>query len=499
MSRAKLLMVQGTASSVGKSVLVTALCRVFAQEGIRVAPFKAQNMSLNAAVTKDGREIGRAQAAQAEAAGVDPTGDMNPILLKPEGNGRCQVIVQGRMWAEAPALGAPDYAAVLWPYVVESLERLRKEYELVVIEGAGSPAEVNLRATDLANMRVAREFGAPVILVGDIDRGGVLAHIVGTLELLLPEERALVRGLLINRFRGDLGLLAPGLSFLEQRTGKPVLGVVPYLEDLRVAPEDSVELERRPRAKTGPALDVAVVRLPKVSNFDEFDALEAEPNVQLRFVSTPQELRSAEVIILPGSKATCPDLRWLHESGMAATIRRRAAEGAYVIGICGGFQMLGEYVFDPDRVESELPAERGLGLLPLVTAMASEKVTRRVEGIVRGGRGILGAAEGYEFQGYEIHVGQTKFRRDVDRPLLLRDGAAWRPDGALDATGRVFGSYVHGLFENDGLRHGVLRAVRAEVSGWVPFRRDSEYDRLAEAVRRSVDLEQIKRIAGVGR
>ncbi len=505
MKKARLLMVQGTASSVGKSVIVTALCRIFAQDGVRVAPFKAQNMSLNAAVTPDGCEIGRAQAAQAEAAGLAPTADMNPILLKPEGGRRCQVVVQGRMWRDAPPLGSPDYARVLWPYVVESLERLRSDFELVVIEGAGSPAEVNLRDTDLANMRVAREFSAPVILVGDIDRGGVLAHLVGTLQLLLPEERALVRGLLINRFRGDLGLLAPGLEFLEQYTGKPVLGVVPFLDHLRVAPEDSVELERRPRPRQAAGVDVAVIRLPRISNFDEFDALEAEPDVRLRFVAARDELGDPDLIILPGSKATCPDLRFLHETGLAEAIRRLVAEGACLAGICGGFQMLGTRVCDPERVESELPAEEGLGFFPMVTVMSPEKVTRRVEGRVHTARGLLAHAGGLAFHGYEIHVGRTDLAEGVDRPLLIAAGDGERAEGALDPSGRVFGCYVHGLFENDAFRHAVLRAVRelrrptARDAAFAPFSRESEYDRLADAVRASVDLERIRQIAGVGR
>mgnify|MGYP001287999758 CR=1 FL=1 len=503
MMKAKLLMVQGTASSVGKSVIVTALCRIFAAEGVRVSPFKAQNMSLNAAVTPDGAEIGRAQAAQAEAAGLVPTADMNPILLKPEGNGRCQVIVQGRMWREAPPLGSPDYAKVLWPFVVESLERLRSQFELIVIEGAGSPAEVNLRETDLANMRVAREFSAPVILVGDIDRGGVLAHLVGTLQLLLPEERALVRGLLINRFRGDLGLLAPGLEFLEQYTGKPVLGVVPYLDHLRVAPEDSVELERRLRPRAGASVEVAVVRLPRISNFDEFDPLEAEPDVRLRFVRSAAELGEPDLVILPGSKATCPDLRFLRESGLADAIRRLVSQGSCLIGICGGFQMLGTRVCDPERMESELPAEEGLGFFPMVTVMVGEKVTRLVEGTVRGGRGILAHAAGVAVRGYEIHVGRTDLAPSVERPLLIR-GEEPRLEGALDASGRVFGCYVHGLFENDDFRHAVLRAVReprqrAGAETFTSFSREAEYDRLAEAVRASVDLARIRQIAGLAR
>src|SRR3712207_4902676 len=337
--QARVLMVQGSASSVGKSLLVAGLCRLFRQDGVRVAPFKAQNMSNNAAVTPEGGEIGRAQAAQAEAAGVAPAADMNPILLKPEADRRSQVVLRGR---PAFTLHAGEFLTrklELWPYVTESLDRLRAAYDLVLIEGAGSPAEINLRPGDIVNMRVARYADAPVLLAGDIDRGGVFAHLYGTLALLEPEERALVRGFVINKFRGDVSLLADGLRMIEDRTGVPVLGVVPYVKDLRIADEDAASLEQPRRTGSG-AVDVAVVKLPHIANFDDIDPLEHEPDVRVRYVERGGELGLPDLVVLPGTKTTVPDLCWLHERELASAIAAHAARGGAVVGLCGGYQML---------------------------------------------------------------------------------------------------------------------------------------------------------------
>lgn len=496
-------MVQGTASSAGKSLLVTALCRILRQDGWAVAPFKAQNMSLNAAVTPDGGEIGRAQAVQAEAAGIEPTVDMNPLLLKPEAERRSQLIVRGRV---AGAFGVRDYyrrKPELWPVVAASLAALRARFDVVVIEGAGSPAEPNLKAGDLANMRVAREAGAPVLLVGDIDRGGVFAALVGTLALLEDEERALVRAFVINKFRGDPSLLTPALTFLTGRTGVPVAGVVPYLPGLRIAAEDSVELGAGPTPAGAVVLDVAVARLPRIANFDDFDPLDAEPGVRVRYVAGPDELGAPDLIVLPGSKSTAADLAWLRASGLAAAIVARARAGGAVLGICGGYQMLGRALRDPLRVESAAAETAGLALLPATTTFAAEKATHRVTARVTGDRGLLAGAAGLAIAGYEIHMGQTAHEGSPVVELRSRSGRETRAaDGAMDPTGWICGTYLHGLFHNEALRRRILANLAARKGLVLPeagrgWDREAEYDRLAGAVRASLDLALVYRLIGV--
>jgi adenosylcobyric acid synthase len=405
---AKVLMVQGTSSSVGKSLLVAGLCRLLSQDGYRVAPFKAQNMALNAAVTEEGLEIGRATAVQAEAAGVEPSVDMNPILLKPEGDSRSQIVLMGRPLESLPAHAYYERKQEFWAAVSSALDRLREKYDIVVIEGAGSPAEINLRAGDLVNMRVALHAQAPVLLVGDIDRGGVFASLLGTLMLLTPEERALVKGLVINKFRGDVSLLGSGLQMLEERAGVPVLGVVPYLRDLLISEEDSAGLE----ATSGGSglLDVAVIRTPRISNFDDFDLLAAEPAVSLRYVTDPMKLGRPDLVILPGSKGTVSDLRFLRETGLASAITALARTGTAILGICGGYQMMGEKILDPDGVESTVVETEGLGLLPAITTFAGEKRTVRVRATVNAGSGPFASAAGEEISAYEIHMGTTVHR-----------------------------------------------------------------------------------------
>ena len=498
---ARVLMVQGTASSVGKSLLVAGLCRLFRQDGVRVAPFKAQNMSNNAAVTPDGGEIGRAQAVQAEAAGLAPTVDMNPILLKPEADNRSQVVLRGR---PAFTLRSGEFLTrklVLWPEVTASLDRLRADHDLVLIEGAGSPAEINLRAGDIVNMRVARYAQAPVLLVGDIDRGGVFAHLYGTVALLEPEERALVRGFVINKFRGDAALLDPGPRMIEERTGVPVLAVVPYLRDLRVADEDAVALEGR-TASGGSALDVAVIKLPHIANFDDIDPLEREPDVCVRYVSSEQELGTPDLVILPGTKTTIPDLIWLHERGIAGALRRHAAGGGPVLGLCGGYQMLGQVVSDPACVESEGGSAEGLGLLLLETELTGEKITHLVSGEVTPGPGLLHGEDTVPLAGYEIHMGRTNARAPGPVQLSARSG---RPcdlvDGAVSEDGWVLGTYVHGFLENDELRARLLGNLAARrdltFTPAPPSSREEEYDRLADALRSAFDVSTLYRIAGL--
>lgn len=500
--RGRVLMVQGTASSVGKSLLVAGLCRLFRQEGVRVAPFKAQNMSNNAAVTFDGLEIGRAQAVQAEAAGIEPTVEMNPILLKPESDRRSQVVLRGRPHA---ALHARDFLSrkeALWPAVTESLDVLRDAYDLVVIEGAGSPAEINLRAGDIVNMRVALHAQAPVLLAGDIDRGGVFAHLYGTLALLEPEERALVQALVINKFRGDLSLLTPGLRMIEERAGLPVLGVVPFLRDLRIADEDAVALDA-PREAGAGALDVAVVHLPHIANFDDCDPLMRESDIRLRYITSVEALGAPDLIVIPGTKSTIADLEWMRRRGLAAAIQAHAAAGGAVIGLCGGYQMLGETLADPAAVESRTPFTEGLGLLPVITVFQDEKATDRVTGeIDYDGPGLLAGTGGLCVRGYEIHMGRS--RALVDGPLRLqtRSGKACATaDGAVNRSGWVVGFYLHGLFENDALRAHMLANIAARrglaFTPAVPLEREAEYDRLAAALRDSFDMALLHRITGL--
>ena len=503
------IMVQGTMSHVGKTVLVAALCRLFAQDGVHVAPFKAQNMSLNSYVTPQGGEIGRAQAMQAEAAGIEPTVQMNPILLKPESDHRSQVVVLGKPKMRTSARDYYRRKTELWPVVAEALDDLRREYELVVVEGAGSPAEINLMAQDIVNMRVARHAEAPVVLVGDIDRGGVFASLVGTLSLLEAPDRALVGALVINKFRGDRSILDPGLRFLEEHTGVPVAGVLPYVGDLGIAEEDSLGLERADEPlPTDTVLDIAVIRLPHIANFDDFDPLRREPGVLLRYVSALPELGTPDLIILPGTKTTMADLSWLRERGLDRAVIDGQARGTPVFGVCGGYQMLGEAILDPDRVESDQGHAQGLGLLPVTTVFSATKATHRVNAVVAtAGSGLLQECGGQRLQGYEIHMGRTTgsgvaspFRiversgQAVDQP----DGA----DGAMDARGRVLGTYMHGLFRNDGFRRAVLRRLAQWKGVTLPEATGDDasglgYDGLAALVREHLDMPLIYRLAGL--
>jgi adenosylcobyric acid synthase len=493
-------MVQGTASGVGKSLIAAALCRIFARAGYRVAPFKSQNMALNAAVALEGGEIGRAQASQAAAAGVEPSVAMNPILLKPEGADRSQLVVLGRAVGSITWREYTERQADLLPVVAESLAGLRCGFDLVIVEGAGSPAEINLRDSDIVNMTIARMVDAPVLLVGDIDRGGVFAALLGTLDLLEPRDRARVAGLLVNRFRGDPTILAPGLAELAARSGVPVLGVIPRLEPGLVAAEDSLDLDDAEHWGAGGALEIAVVRLPLIANFDDFEPLAAEPGVRVRFARRPEDLR-ADLIVLPGSKGTVADLAWVESSGVGDAIRAAAADGRPVVGICGGYQMLGQAIHDPD-VESMRATTRGLGLLPVVTTFAPAKTTVRARGRVTAGAGLLAGAAGAEVTGYEIHAGRTRAGAAAPFTIVERGGAAVsEPDGAVDATGTVLGTYLHGLFANDGVRAALLRALAARKGiaadpRWGAPRAD-RYERLADDVARAIDLPAVAELVGL--
>jgi adenosylcobyric acid synthase len=503
MKKAKVIMVQGTASSVGKSVIVAALCRIFHQDGRRVAPFKAQNMALNSFITADGGEIGRAQVVQAEAADIAPTVDMNPVLLKPTSDSGCQVIVLGKVARNISARDYYQYTPSLLETVTAALERLRAEYDVVVIEGAGSPAEINLKDGEIVNMRLAKIAGAPVLLAGDIDRGGVFASLVGTLELLDETERCYIKGFVINKFRGDVSLLQPALDFLEKRTGRPVLGVIPYFRDIRIAQEDSVYLDERPPGAPGD-LQIAVIRLPHISNYDDFDPLEEE-GANVTYVNQRFELGSPHLIIIPGTKSTVADLAYLRHSGLADSILAKARAGTPVVGICGGYQMLGQQILDTQGVESPEGEVAGLGLLPVVTEFAPEKSTRQVTATVLDDRGLLAGAAGMEISGYEIHMGQT--RGEEGAPAFRITGTPQGPadytDGVLDGRGMVMGTYLHGLFYNDAFRQAFLNNLRrlwglAENGGGVTVSRDREYNKLADLVRGRLDMAEVYRIVEAG-
>ncbi len=501
---ARVIMVQGTASSAGKSILVTALCRIFRQDGYRVAPFKAQNMALNSYVSADGGELGRSQAVQAEAAGAEMTVHMNPILLKPETDARCQVVLLGRPFKTLSAGEYYDFKDQLWPVVQGSLARLRSQYDVVVIEGAGSPAEVNLKDNDIVNMRVARAVDAPVLLVADIDRGGVFASLVGTLDLLEPAERLLVKALVVNKFRGDVELLKPGLDFLRERTGVPVAGVIPYVRDLGVADEDSVSLESSEWKGALPAkVAIGLVRLPHIANFDDFDPLRAEPEVELRLVERPAQLAGVDLIILPGSKTTVGDLQHLRRSGLGAAVVAANQRGVPVLGICGGYQMLGRRLLDPLGIESADPVSDGLDLLPVDTTFAPAKATQRVKARVLASPGFFSLAEGAAVEGYEIHMGQSLV--DGRAALLVSECGGVEvsaEDGAVSVDGLVAGTYVHGLFDRPGLRRRLL-AWLAERKGErlgesaPAFDRQRAYDRLADVVRVSLDMRLIYGLVGL--
>jgi len=497
---AKTLMIQGTASTVGKSVLVTALCRIFKQDGLHVAPFKAQNMALNSFVTREGGEIGRAQAVQAEAAGLEPSVDMNPVLLKPEADARSQVIVRGKVAKTISAGEYYDYTPYLLETVESSLNRLCSAHEVVVIEGAGSPAEINLKEREIVNMRVARMAGAPVLLVGDIDRGGVFASLVGTLELMDEDERHYVKGLIINKFRGDIKLLEPGLEMLQKRTSKPVLGVVPYFRDIFIAQEDSVYLDERAESPSTADLDVAIMRLSHISNYDDFDPLEEE-GCQVRYVAGLSEMGSPDLIIIPGTKITIRDLQWLWRSGLAENIIQQAGNGTPVIGICGGYQMLGRSIHDPKGAESGGGAALGLGLLDMVTTFAPEKSTTQVRGRVTADVGILEGMKGQELVGYEIHMGQSASGNDAGAFDIYEtpEGGANYVDGAVNGQGTVLGSYMHGLFHNHSFRQTLLNNLRRRrglPERWGPLvvDREQHYDRLADLVRQSLDMAAVYKI-----
>ena len=500
--KARALAVLGTGSDVGKSLITAGLCRLFLRAGVRVAPFKAQNMSNNSYVTPDGREIGRAQALQAQACGLAPDADMNPILMKPESDRSAQIVVQGKVWGKAEARTYFQRRAELAERVRESYERLASRYDLIVIEGAGSAAEMNLRDRDLANWSAVEMADARVVLVADIDRGGVFAQVIGTLDLLAPHERVRVIGIMINKFRGDATLFDDGVQFIEQRTGLPVLGVVPMLRDLVLDQEDAVDIERSRHASfADDRVNIAVTLLPRMSNFTDFNQLMAEPDVVVRYVASSADLAGADVIVIPGSKNTIDDLRYLRRSGMAESISRHAALGAEVIGICGGYQMLGQTIVDPDTVEAG-GEEQGLGLLDVATRLSLTKTTQVVEAVSLDVEPIRRLTS----RGYFIHMGETS--RLTGRPCfhvhpvsdVVGDSASGGRDsldGAVSDTGSIWGTYVHGVFDFPEFRRAWINRVRSRkelqplpdsISQGISRSLDSQLDRWADHLQRHVNM-----------
>lgn len=491
---AKSLMIQGTMSNVGKSILTAGLCRVFWQDGYRVAPFKSQNMALNSFITKEGLEMGRAQVVQAEACGIEPSVLMNPILLKPVTDMGSQVILNGKVMGNKKASEYFAMKQTLIPDIMRSFQTLSQQNDIIVIEGAGSPAEINLKKDDIVNMGMAKMAKAPVLLVGDIDRGGVFAQLAGTLMLLEEEEQNMVKATVINKFRGDREILRPGLSMLEEITGKPVAGVLPYL-NLDIEDEDSLS-ERLNRKKGWGGIDIAVIRLPKMSNFTDFTALDAMEACNVRYVETVRDLGWPDLVILPGTKNTIADLKWLRQNGLEASIKGLAAAGTTVFGVCGGYQMLGKRISDPEGVEGG-GTITGIGLLPIQTEFTMEKHRTRVRGEVCLSGGTLDCLSGALVEGYEIHMGETSLSESA-KPLVQLDNG--QLDGCVSEN--VYGSYLHGFFDSAECRTALLRGLTGNSANGKAFDYESykqkQYDLLADAVRANLDMEFIYRILEAG-
>ena len=489
---AKAIMVQGTMSNAGKSLLAAGLCRIFKQDGYRVAPFKSQNMALNSFITEEGLEMGRAQVMQAEAAGIKPSVLMNPILLKPTNDVGSQVIVNGEVLGTMSARDYFKYKKTLVPDVMKAYNALAAENDIIVIEGAGSPAEINLKDEDIVNMGMAKMAKAPVLLVGDIDRGGVFAQLIGTVELLEDDEKAMVKGLIINKFRGDKTILDPGVVMLEERSGIPVVGVAPYL-DIQVEDEDSLT-ERFDRKQEAGVIDIAVVRTPRISNFTDFNPFESIPGVSLRYVKHPRDLHSPDMIILPGTKNTMGDLIWMRESGMEAAVLKEASRGKLIFGVCGGYQMLGEQLCDPAGEESGTPCTlRGLGLLPTTTVFGTEKHLTQTAACV-----TTEPFAGAKLTGYEIHAGRTEVRGSAF--CILADGT---PEGCVQDG--VFGTYLHGLFDTGELTEKLTaflckrKGIDPAGAELIPMEqyRQQQFDLLADGVRAALDMPAIYAAMGM--
>ena len=501
---AKVIMIQGTMSNAGKSLVTAGLCRVFKQDGYKVAPFKSQNMALNSFITKEGLEMGRAQVMQAEACGIEPSVNMNPILLKPTNDVGSQVIVNGEVLGNMSARDYYKKKTELIPHIMEAYNNLAKEYDIIVMEGAGSPAEINLKENDIVNMGMAKLVNSPVLLVGDIDRGGVFASIAGTLMLLEEDERKMIKGTIINKFRGDVNILKPGLDMIEEITKTPVVGVVPYME-LDIDDEDSLS-ERFNNKGTVDLIDIAVIRLPRISNFTDFNTFEYIPGVSLRYVKSVRELKDPDMIILPGTKNTMEDLKWLRESGLETQILKQAAKGKVIFGICGGYQMLGMELSDPFNVESG-GTMAGMGLLPTKTVFEKEKVRTRVSGNFNEVSGILAELSYVEFEGYEIHIGQTTYDFNEEELTTIDNVNGEdiiKNDGLYKDN--VYGSYIHGIFDKEEVSKAIVESLcihkgidYSSISTVdIEKYKEEQYDKLAEGIRNSLDMKAIYKILESG-
>jgi adenosylcobyric acid synthase len=500
----KSLMIQGTGSYVGKSLIVAGLCRIFKKDGFNVVPFKAQNMSLNSFVTREGGEMGRAQVVQAEAAGIEPHVDMNPILIKPNTDIGAQIIIHGKVYRNMSATQYHQYKKRALRAVKESFYRLKERYELMVIEGAGSPAEINLRKNDIVNMGMAEIADCPVILVGDIDKGGVFASLIGTLELLSKEEKKRIKGFIINKFRGDIRLLEPGLDFLEKKTGLPVIGVIPYFKDLYLQEEDGVSVEKVGLSPKKGDIKIAVLFLPHISNFTDFDALEKEPEVEFRYIRPGSPIPASDLIIIPGSKNTIADLAYLRKSKYDKAILEHRQRGGFVIGICGGYQMLGQLISDPFKVETNRKSIAGLGLLDVETTIEKGKVTSQVKAKLFQ-KDLLPWKTG-KIIGYEIHMGRTNRKNNTSPVLTIvkkENENVWIEDGAISKDGKVWGTYIHGIFDNDEFRRGFINYLRKR-KGLCPLSRTDilyyhqmkreGFDNLERGLRENLDMDLIYQV-----
>ena len=498
---AKTIMIQGTMSNAGKSLICAGLCRIFRQDGYKVAPFKSQNMALNSFITENGLEMGRAQVVQAEAAGIAPQVEMNPILLKPTNDTGSQVIVNGEVLQNMSAREYFAYKKKLVPEIMRAFHKLEEPYDIIVIEGAGSPAEINLKQDDIVNMGMAKMAKSPVLLVGDIDRGGVFAQLLGTLMLLEEEEKNMVKGLIINKFRGDKTILDPGIQMLEERGGIPVVGVTPYLS-VEIEDEDSLTERFHGRKEAG-LIDIAVIRTPRISNFTDFIALENIKGVSLRYVRDCRELKHPDMIILPGTKNTMEDLLWMRQNGLETEVKKAAAKGTIVWGICGGYQMLGESLSDPESVEAGGRID-GMGLLPMETTFVRQKTRTRVNGTFQHVGGILKELSGIAFEGYEIHMGET---RGKDMPMSrIKDYVQEKRSEDGLSKGNVYGTYVHGIFDKEEVTTTMIRAI-AKHKGIDPDEmegvdlkafKETQYDLLADSLRKHLDMKKIYEIMDRG-
>lgn len=491
MGKAKCIMVQGTMSGAGKSLLCAALCRIFKQDGYKVAPFKSQNMALNSYVTRNGMEMGRAQVMQAEAAGIEPDVRMNPVLLKPSSDIGSQVIVLGEVRGQMTATEYYEYKNSLMPEVMKAYNELAEENDIIVIEGAGSPAEINLRENDIVNMGMAEAAGAPVLLAGDIDRGGVFAQLYGTVKLLTDDEQKRIAGLIVNKFRGDIDILAPGLKMVEEKTGIPVLGVVPYIR-VDIDDEDSLAPRLNAKSEVKP-LDIAIIRIPRMSNFTDFAPLEAHEVIGARYVQSAEELHNPDMVIIPGTKSTMDDLLWMRQNGIESAIQKLASSGTPVLGVCGGYQMMGEKLSDPYHIEGDLEEMHGMGLLPTETTFTNLKTRTRFTADVK-----AKDFEGAKLDGYEIHMGESIVKGD---PFLMLENG--KDDGC--ACGTNFGTYLHGLFDTGELTEKLVKYLcdrkGIEYSEAAPISHstyvEKQYDILADGVRAAMDFDKIYKIMGL--